>query len=211
MMKFNLQKYAEMLSILQLVGADHASFAEALMGTYLVTHEEKESILEAMNDMIFRSTNTIERLHFLEGCILKGADCFGKTQFEKELLTARRSALTILAKNYGNEWETALHASHDSTLGHCLSGLSFYYGMDREENKKLGQDFLVQAAEQECPGNEHAILCLFAIDKRIGIPILEKSHYSFGHPLPLFIEEAYKIKTQQNTSLPQKKRVIGFY
>ena len=161
-------RYTKRLVILESLGFDYATFYDKLSVVYLVPQEEAEQIVSLMGNKKYKDIKNSQQLSFLFNCMaLYGIQYFGSTPEEGKLLVAKRDSFSLLEKIFGGSDfdKTLLWKYGEVAFAKSIIGTVYYYGVDRTENKELGEKMLKEAAEQ---GDVDALLwCINMLpDKR---------------------------------------------
>lgn len=204
-------RYIKRLVILESLGFDYDTFYDKLSAVYLVTPKEAQQIVSLMGNKKYKDIKNSQQLSFLFNCMsLYGIKYFGSTPEEGELLVAKRDAFSLLEKIFdGFDFDkTLLWKYADVAFAKSIIGTVYYYGVDRAENKELGEKMLKEAAEQ---GDVDALLWCIAMlpDKRKYMKKLMSLPEYLADPEwlePVKAEHGiYDVQEQQ-----AEKRKIGF-
>ena len=204
-------RYTRRLVTFDSLGFGYEAFYEKMRSVYLVSKEDAKQIVSLMGDKKYQSIKNSQQLAFLFNCIgLYGIKYFGSTKEEGDILKAKRDVFSMLERRFGvTDFDKALvWERSDSAFAKSIIGTVYYYGIDRPENKALGEKFLKEAADL---GDVDALLwCINMLpDKRKYMQKIMSLPESMAEPEWLEpIKAKYDIYDVQEVQT--EKRKIGF-
>ena len=192
-------------------GFGYQEFYEKLSPVYLVSSGEAKQIVSLIGDEKYRAIRNSRQLAFLNNCIaLYGIKYFGSTKAEGEILAAKKEVFSFLEKKFGDvEFDKALlWECGDTAFAKSIIGTVHYYGIERAENKELGEKLLREAADM---GDVDALLwCIHTLpEKRKYMQKIISLPESLAAPEWLEpVKDKYEIYDVQE--MQTEKRKIGF-
>jgi hypothetical protein len=192
------------------LGLDYEKVCDGLRTVYLVSQEDADQIVSLMANNQYKEIKNSQQLDFLFNWLVQyNIKYFGSEKDEKELLRIKKEVFKMLEKKYEvRDFDKSLvWKDINASFEKSIVGTIFYYGIDRPENKELGEKYLKEAAEQ---GDIDALLwCIDVLpDKRKYMQkLMSLSEFMEEHEWLESIKTKYGMHDVQEVQI---KRKIGF-
>lgn len=144
----NTKQYAKRLVLLTSLGVNTDTWEKEIRDVYLISPSDYDRIANMMRQKQYKQIISHNSLTFLQNLIeIYHIDYFGNTDEEKMMLSIKREAFSLLAKELGELWiADSLWKHPSSPFCKSIIGTLYYYGIDRIADKKRGEDLLEEAA-----------------------------------------------------------------
>lgn len=147
----NTEKFLEMIITLEVLGVPASESALPLSEIYLVNLDDFKEYSVALQDCEYRKLTTLNNVLALSKWqAAYGTVIFGSTDVERQTLEAKEKAFRKLSQICGEEITVeALLRHRDNNYAITVLGLIYYFGLGREQNQKLGEEYLNCAAKNK--------------------------------------------------------------
>lgn len=192
-------------------------FLHSLGKAYLIQpHECDKIMMQILNPDFHEVKNLVDLRLFLNFTDLYDVDSYGATLEEQEIIQLKSEIFEVFFKELGEkdiEWNKLSLWKHSNTaFSKRIIGLLYYYGLDRDANKKTGKKLLCEAAQN---GDIDALLwCLYEAPDNEKLEYIEKilsspESFAFTEWVEIF-KENYNL-TDVNVGMNSfGKQKIGF-